>query len=226
MLFYMKHIGKMASNVQLCPVTVSWTWAPFVFWKKQQHTNTTFPPLFFLVESVLIIFLVLLCCSIMCLCVLSFALWSPLRFPHNNDVQFVFTSNCLSEGSCHIYVICVCLRIVVSNTYCVVCLVCFSSSCVHYVASVFGLSIFDCPFRILERLFTRLRMITLVRFNVRLIKLATLLYIFMYIYLLMQIKLDITERFLRNDVFEYLPASIRNLTSKCSYTSPCKTIKI
>ena len=57
------------------------------------------------------------------------------------------------------------------------------SSCVHYVASVSGLSILYCPFRILERLFTRLRMITLVRFNVRRIKLATLLSIFIYIYI-------------------------------------------
>ena len=38
-----------------------------------------------------------------------------------------------------IYFICVCLRIVVSNTYCVVFLLCFSSSCVPYVASFSGL---------------------------------------------------------------------------------------
>jgi hypothetical protein len=62
--------------------------------------------------------------------------------------------------------ICVCLRIVVSNTYCVLFLFCFSSSCVPYVVSFSGLflfcfssscvscvvsfsgwSIFDCPFR-------------------------------------------------------------------------------
>ena len=35
------------------------------------------------------------------------------------------------------------LRIVVSNTYCVVVLFCFSSSCVLYVASFSGLFIFD-----------------------------------------------------------------------------------
>ena len=40
---------------------------------------------------------------------------------------------------------CVCLRIVVSNTYYVVFLFCFSSSCVPYVASLVGLPIFDCP---------------------------------------------------------------------------------
>jgi hypothetical protein len=38
------------------------------------------------------------------------------------------------------------LRIVVSNTYCVVFLLCFSSS---YVASFSGLLYFDCPFGIL-----------------------------------------------------------------------------
>jgi hypothetical protein len=47
-----------------------------------------------------------------------------------------------------IYVICVCLCIVVSNTYCVVYLLCFSSSCVSYVA-ISGMCIFDCPFGIL-----------------------------------------------------------------------------
>jgi hypothetical protein len=41
------------------------------------------------------------------------------------------------------------LRIVVSNTYCVVFLFCFSSSCVPDVASFSGLSIFDCPFGVL-----------------------------------------------------------------------------
>jgi hypothetical protein len=76
----------------------------------------------------------------MCLFAPSVVLWCSLRFPHNNDVHFVFTSSCLLEGSCHIYVVCVCLCVVVSNTYCVVCLVCLSSSCVHYVASVSGLS--------------------------------------------------------------------------------------
>ena len=46
-----------------------------------------------------------------------------------------------------IYVIYVCLRLVVSNAYCVVFLLCFSSSCVPDVASFSGLSFFYCPFR-------------------------------------------------------------------------------
>jgi hypothetical protein len=46
-------------------------------------------------------------------------------------------------------VICICLHLVVSNTYCVVFLFCFSSSCVRYVASFCGLSIFDFHFGLL-----------------------------------------------------------------------------
>jgi hypothetical protein len=42
-----------------------------------------------------------------------------------------------------------CLGIVVSNTYCVMFLFRFSSSCAPYVASLFGLSFFNCPFGIL-----------------------------------------------------------------------------
>jgi hypothetical protein len=46
----------------------------------------------------------ILYCSIMSLYVVSSVLWCPLRFPHTNVI----------------YVICVCLRVAVSNTYCVV----------------------------------------------------------------------------------------------------------
>ena len=37
-----------------------------------------------------------------------------------SDVWFVFTFSCLQESSCLIYIICICLRIVMSNTYRVV----------------------------------------------------------------------------------------------------------
>ena len=37
---------------------------------------------------------------------LFFVLLCPLRFPHENDVRFFFTSMCLYEVSCLIYVIC------------------------------------------------------------------------------------------------------------------------
>ena len=72
-------------------------------------------------------------CPIIYLYVLSSVLLScPLRFPHKNDV---FTSRCLWEDTCLIYIICVSLRVLVSSTYCVVFLLSFSSSCVPYVAS-------------------------------------------------------------------------------------------
>ena len=57
----------------------------------------------------------------------------------------------LPPVGCLIYVICVCLRIVVSNTYCAVFFLLVSSSCV-YVASFSGLSMFYCSFGILLRL--------------------------------------------------------------------------
>ena len=44
-----------------------------------------------------------------------------------------------------LYVICASLHIVVSNTYFVMFLFCFSAACVPYVASFSGLSIFECP---------------------------------------------------------------------------------
>ena len=75
--------------------------------------------------------------------VLSSMLWCPLRFQHKNNVRFVFSSSCLQEGSCLIYVTCVCLRIVMFKTYCVVFLFSLSTSCVHYVANFYGWSIFE-----------------------------------------------------------------------------------
>ena len=65
----------------------------------------------------------------------------------------VFTSSCLWEGSCLIYVIFVCLRIVVSNTYCVVFMLCFSSSCLLYPMLPVSL---DCPFLIAPSAFSNL----------------------------------------------------------------------
>ena len=76
----------------------------------------------------------------------------PLRFPHNTMFDSSLHLVVYGErgggggGLCLNYVICVCLRIVLSNTCCVVFLICFSSSCISYVASFSGLSIFDCPF--------------------------------------------------------------------------------
>ena len=90
-----------------------------------------------------------LCSHIMCIDVLG----SVLSFPHTNDGWFVFTSSCLQEGSCLINVICVCLRIVVSNAHCVGFFVFlfgfYSLSCVTCVASFYGLSILCYLFSIL-----------------------------------------------------------------------------
>jgi hypothetical protein len=51
----------------------------------------------------------------------------------------------------------------VSNTYCLVFLFCFPSSCVLYVASFSRLSIFAFPFSILYRLFIRTQVSSLLR---------------------------------------------------------------
>jgi hypothetical protein len=82
-------------------------------------------------------------------------LWSPCCslfkyfFVLSYHVSVTFWVQCCVVYSGLIYVICVCLRIVVS-TYIVLC---FSSSCEPYVASFSGLSMFDCLFGILWRLF-------------------------------------------------------------------------
>ena len=90
-----------------------------------------------------------LCCPIICLYVLSSVFWCPLRFPHKKDVRFVFTSSCLQEGSCLIYVICV-FGVQWSPTHIVLC---FCFVFLRLVASFSGLSISDCPFGIIKHLF-------------------------------------------------------------------------
>ena len=66
----------------------------------------------------------------------------------------VFTSSCLQEGSCLIYVIFVCLRIVVSNTYCVVFFALFFVVlCLVYPMLPVSL---DCPFLIAPSAFSNL----------------------------------------------------------------------
>ena len=70
--------------------------------------------------------------------VLSPVLWCPLRFPH----ETVFASSlppvvCRREGSCLIYVIFACLRIVVSKTYYVVLFVLvLSTQCCQFLWNV------------------------------------------------------------------------------------------
>ena len=80
-------------------------------------------------------------------------LFVMLRFPEKNDVRFVFTFSCLQEDAFLIYVISVCLRIVLSTTYCVVFLFCLSSSlCTLCCQFLWIVHLFYCPFRILQRL--------------------------------------------------------------------------
>ena len=98
---------------------------------------------------VLLIFLVICVVLLYSLAFLGSVLWCPLRFPHGDDVRFVFASCCLVEDSCLIYVICVCLHILVSNTYCVVFLLC----CLRLVYPMFSVSL-DCPFLIAPWVFS------------------------------------------------------------------------
>lgn len=65
------------------------------------------------------------------------------------NVKFVIASRWVHDGSCLICVVSVCLHVVVSNAYCIVCLVFLSSSCVPYAAGVSVLSISDCSFCVL-----------------------------------------------------------------------------
>jgi hypothetical protein len=76
--------------------------------------------------------------------VCSSSIYDLLIVDKRNKVSWTGTIN-------YITIICVWLCIVVYNTYCVVFLLCLSSSCVPYFASFSGLSISDCPFGILWR---------------------------------------------------------------------------
>jgi hypothetical protein len=68
-----------------------------------------------------------------------------LKRNHIKYVWFVFTSSCLSEGACLIYIICFCMCIVLSNTCCVVFLFFF----LRLVYPMLSVSL-DCPFSILQ----------------------------------------------------------------------------
>ena len=81
-----------------------------------------------------------------------FVLWCPLRFPFkNSDVRFVLPAVVCRRAHV-LFTLFVFVCVLMSTTYCVVFLFCFSSSCVPYVASFSGLPIFDCPFSILQHL--------------------------------------------------------------------------
>jgi hypothetical protein len=96
-------------------------------------------PAFVLVGSVLLIFLVF---CVVPLCVFTFLV--PCC-----EVRFIFTSSVLYEGSCLIYVICICLRIVVAKTYCVLCFDLFVFV-LCFIYSMLSVSL-DCQFLIALR---------------------------------------------------------------------------
>ena len=93
-----------------------------------------------------------LCCHIVCL---SSVLWCPFRFPHRDDVRFVFTSGCLWEGSASCpYLPYLCLF---AYSVCPIHIVsCFCFVCLRLACPMLPISL-DCqyliaPFGILWRL--------------------------------------------------------------------------
>ena len=104
-------------------------------------------------RSVLLIFLVF---CVLLLCDLTFGV--RVVISDTNDGWFVLYLQFFAKGSCLINVICVCLRIAVSNAHRVDFFVFlfdfYSFSCVTCVACVYGLSIFCYHFSILYRLLT------------------------------------------------------------------------
>ena len=91
------------------------------------------------------------CCSIFrfLYSVLKIVVYPSGQTKDHKTIRFVFTSSCLSAGSYLIYVICVCLRIVVSNTHCVV----FCFVCLRFVYPMLPISL-DCPFLIASSIFS------------------------------------------------------------------------
>ena len=84
-----------------------------------------------------------LCSPVMCLYALSSVLWCPLRFPYIKQCSVRLYLQLFVAG------VMTYLRYLCFFAHSVVFLFCLSSSCVPYVASFSGLSIFDCPFDIL-----------------------------------------------------------------------------
>ena len=81
-------------------------------------------------------------CPIMCLHVLSSVLWCPLRFPHKNDVRFVFVEGLISD----LRYLCLLAHSGVQHIlFCV--FVAFFFVLYTYVASFSGLSFFGLPLR-------------------------------------------------------------------------------
>ena len=87
-----------------------------------------------------------LCCPIMCLYVLSYALWCPLQFPYKNDVQLTVRL-CLQSfvGGLMSYLHYLCLFAYSGVQHILCCAFVLFVFVLPNVASFSGLSIFDCP---------------------------------------------------------------------------------
>ena len=112
----------------------------------------------------------------MCLYVLSSVLWCPLRFPHKNDVRFVFISSCHVLFTLFVFV---CIKWFSTQWHIVLYfLFCFTSSCVPYHMLPVSL---DCLFLISPWVFSSLlwawHTLSLVSQRVLTFKTAVILYI-------------------------------------------------
>ena len=139
-----------------------WAWSKVYYWQskvcffswplswnrqwrkiKNKILRLTWIPEFaqeFLVGSVLLIWLVFLCCPIMCLYVLIYVLWCP----HTKDVRFVFTSSCLS------YLCCLCLFAHSGIQHILCCVFVLFVFVMYLVCPMLPVSL-DCPFLIPPR---------------------------------------------------------------------------
>ena len=98
----------------------------------------------------------LLCCPIMWHYAHGSVLLYSFCFPHEHDVRFVFTPSCLYKSSCLIYVICVCLHILVFNTYPTHIVLCFFVLFVFFLCFVYPMLpvSLDCRFLIAPSVFS------------------------------------------------------------------------
>ena len=87
----------------ICAPVTKLSSSPFKTLCLHIYVEYIFFPLFHLLFPLLIVFVTIN------LMVTTVYIYNVYIFPHKNDVRFVFTSSCLQEGSCLIYVICVCL---------------------------------------------------------------------------------------------------------------------
>ena len=84
----------------------------------------------------------------------------------NVSILITFSRNAYQFQLNMRYMFCVCLHIVRSNTHCVVFLFCFSLSCLLYVASFSGLSLFIVP-SVFSNLFSQAHLTICINFLVQ-----------------------------------------------------------